>query len=61
MGVHCSNIFTFLCLEVSIIKYLKPKQIIGVEGHFEELISHPDRGLSHIELEHVVDKIITSE
>ena len=40
---------------------LKPKQVIGVEGHFDELISHPDRGLSHIELEHVVDKIITSE
>ena len=40
---------------------LKPKQIIGVEGHYDEIIYHPDRGLSHIEVELVVDKVITSK
>ena len=43
------------------IKELEPKQCIGVLGHYEELIYHPDRGLSHIELELVVDEIFTSK
>ena len=43
------------------IKELKPKQPIGVLGHYEELIYHPDRGLTRIELELVVDEIFTSK
>lgn len=61
------KIFYFIELQVYdselISKFInmKPKQIICVEGHFDPIFNHPDKGLSHIELEHVVDKIIATE